>query len=49
MQTQKATSANTRVIHITLLEFHTLVGICSSGNLIPNINKQNERDEAVVF
>ena len=40
----------TRVTHITILELHTLAWMCPSGNIIPNINKQNiKRNETVVF
>ena len=42
------TSANTRVTHITILKLHTLACICPSGNLIPNINKQNIKHNAIV-
>ena len=42
--------ANSRVTHITILELHTLLCICPSGNLIPNIKNQNiKRNETVAF
>ena len=42
--------ANTLLTHIIILELHTLALISPSGNLMPNINKQNiKRNEIVLF
>ena len=44
-----ATSTNTWVIHISILELYSLTLICPSGNPMPNINKQSmKRNETVV-
>ena len=42
--------ASTRATHITILELLTLAWLCPSGNLTPNINKQNINcNETLVF
>ena len=47
---ENATSANTQVTRITVLELPTLAWTCPSGNRIPNIGKRNtKRNEPVVF